>query len=95
MRYVNHNIGGIWKMSRIPIYSLIFGIVGLVAGYFLFGRIAGEYISIDNLIKPADNIFKSLGNAMIGIEQIRWNIILCGVIGVSTGTNVALLTRRW
>ena len=82
-------------MLRVITFALIFGLVGLVIGYFFFGKIGDDYIELSKLFRSEKNIFISIGNAMLGIEHIRWNIILTGLLSASAGMNVALTLRRF
>jgi len=80
-------------MSRFLGPVVVLGIVGLVVGYFLFGKVAGSYIDIKSLIMPTDSILGQLGNAVRGVEGIRRNILISGGAGAVVGLVVAFVRR--
>jgi len=81
-------------MKRVFWYVLIFAVVGLVAGYFYYGKIAGEYISPLKLIGPAKNELHKFGRAISGIESIRNNILMWGGIGAVLGIVINFLRKK-
>ncbi|MFP4010837.1 MAG: hypothetical protein ACLFUM_03990 [Spirochaetaceae bacterium] len=65
--------------------AVLFGLLGLVVGYLIFGRTGGGFIPITDLVQVPDNIFQELGQAVRGIQEIRRNILIAGGIGVGVG----------
>jgi len=70
------------------------GAVGLVFGYLIFGRMAGEYLSIESLIRPSQNVLQKLADSVLGIQRIRQNILISGGVGVAVGIVAGLVSRR-
>ena len=82
-------------MQKIILWSVVFGLVGIVFGYLFFGRIAGDYVSISNLITLPANWVEELGESIAGIRQIRQRIFITGAIGLVLGGVVsAALIRK-
>ena len=82
-------------VQKVIIWGLIFGLVGLVFGYLVFGRVAGDYIGISNLITAPENLLEELGESLTGIRQIRQQIIISGFAGLIIGAvGSALLMRK-
>ncbi len=64
-------------------------------GYAVFTKFAGEYIAIGRLISGNQgNIIGELTEAVLNIEEIRRNILLCGAGGAVLGLVLALVSRR-
>ncbi len=72
-------------MKQTITIVILFAIVGLILGYLFFGKIAGEYVSVSTLLKPASNELVSLGQKLSGIDKVRNNIAICGGIGAILG----------
>jgi len=68
--------------------AAVLGVIGLVLGYILFGKIGKEYISLAQFFgADKGNIFKQLTAAIRSelLLHIRWNVIFCGALGVCGG----------
>ncbi|PWJ36165.1 hypothetical protein [Sediminitomix flava] len=72
-------------MKKTLTTVLLFTIIGLVIGYLLFGKIAGEYVSLGTFFKPASNELVSFGKKLMGISEIRKNIFISGGVGALVG----------
>lgn len=81
-------------MRKILTNALFLGILGLVVGYFLFGRVGNSYIGIKALISPSDSLLAQLGNKLRGIETIRQNILLAGGAGAAVGAVLGIVRSR-
>ena len=81
-------------MKNIILFSIILGAVGLIVGYFIFGKIMGEYISIMRIIGISKGFGNQMVNAVMGIEKIRKNILLCGAGGVGLGFILGLISTK-
>ncbi len=81
-------------MRKILSSALFLGIIGLVAGYFLFGKVGNSYIGLNALIAPSDNLLSQLGNKLRGIETIRQNILLAGGAGAVIGAVLGIVRSR-
>jgi hypothetical protein len=80
------------KNSFAP--GIILLIVGLFTGYIIFGKVAGEYISILNLLGFKADFGHKILNVIIGIESIRINILLCGAGGFIAGFLLGTLGKK-
>ncbi|MFW6337992.1 MAG: hypothetical protein ACOC25_03625 [Alkalispirochaetaceae bacterium] len=81
-------------MKRIVTLLLVCAVIGLVAGYLVFGKIGNEYIAISTLITGSENILERAARRIGGIEEMRRNILLMGVGGAVVGLVAALYAPR-
>jgi hypothetical protein len=81
-------------MKRLGALVIICGIIGLVAGYLLFGKIGESYISISTLITGSENILQRAVQKITGIEEMRKNILLMGAGGAAIGLVAAIFSPR-
>jgi hypothetical protein len=68
-----------------------FAVLGLIVGYAIFGKWAGDYVSLKTLFNFGGNAFQRAFQSVSGIEDMRNKIMLCGVAGAVVG---AILTFR-
>jgi hypothetical protein len=68
-----------------------FALFGLIVGYSIFGKWAGEYVSLKTLLSFGGNAFQNAFRSVSGIEEMRNKILLCGAAGAVVGV---LLTFR-
>lgn len=79
-------------MNKKSIFSILaFAVLGLIIGYALFGKWAGEYVSLKTLFSFGGNVFQNTFRSVSGIEEMRNKILLCGAVGAVAGV---LLTFR-
>ncbi len=71
-------------------YIVIFGIIGVFAGYLLFGK----GIDIMTLLKVPQSGLGRVGQRVMGYEQIRQNILIAGGVGALVGLVLSLAGRR-
>lgn len=81
-------------MRNIVVLGIVFGIVGLVVGYLIFGRAFGELVPIVDIFRPAGNLFEQLGEAVRGIEEMRQNILISGGVGLVCGVVLGILLNK-
>ena len=81
-------------VQKVILWGVIFGLVGLVFGYLVFGRIAGDYVSVSNLISLPANWVEELGEGLTGVRQIRQRIFITGVTGLVLGAVVSAVLMR-
>ena len=81
-------------MRNIVVLGIIFGIVGLVVGYLIFGRAFGELVPIADIFRPAGNLFEQLGEAVRGIEEMRQNILISGGVGLACGVVLGIFLNK-
>ncbi len=74
--------------------GIVLLIIGLIVGYIIFGKVAGQYISILNLLGLKTDFGHKVLNAVIGIETIRINILLCGAGGFAAGFLLGTLGKK-
>ncbi len=78
---------------RSVMFILVFAVIGLAAGYAVFGKVAGHYISLGSLFSFGGNAFQSAWQSVSGIEAARNNILLCGAGGAVAWLLLALKFR--
>ena len=92
--FINVNIvKGELKMKIIGLL-IIFAIIGLTVGYFIFGQINGEFVSPVDIFKSPDNFFSRTINNLAGIDEIRQNILISGAIGAIIGIIIGAALKR-
>jgi hypothetical protein len=80
------------QMSKNTVISIAaFAALGLIIGYAIFGKWAGEYVSLNTLFSFGGNAFDRAFQSISGIENMRTKILLCGAAGAVVGV---LLTFR-
>lgn len=80
-------------MQRIIGFALILGVIGLVVGYLIFGRVAGEFIQISTLLQTPDNFLSSAVQNLAGINEARQNILISGAVGAGVGVVAGVIRR--
>ncbi len=73
--------------------AILFGILGLIIGYFIFGRVNGDYISIKQLINPPQNFIKNIAESITGVKDIRKNILITGAAGAGIGILLGIFKK--
>ena len=68
--------------------------LGLGAGYAVFGKLAGSYVSMDTLLSFGGNALQSAFRSISGIEAMRNKILLCGAAGVVVGVLLAFTVKK-
>ena len=68
-------------MKKLFLFIIVFVIIGFFVGYGLFGKIAGEYISIKYIFHATDNQILSIGRKLSGLDDMKQNIIICAAAG--------------
>jgi len=81
-------------MRNIITSAVFLGVIGLVAGYFLFGKVGNSYIGLTELINPGDSLLSQLGSKLKGVESIRQNILLSGGAGALIGAVLDVVRSR-
>ena len=67
------------------------GVLGLIVGYLIYGKIAGDYVSLSTIFSPSGNILESAAQSISGIDAIRTKILISGGVGALIG----LAVRIW
>ncbi|MFW5844010.1 MAG: hypothetical protein ACOCW6_08790 [Spirochaetota bacterium] len=81
-------------MKRVLVSAVVFGIVGLVVGYLIFGRVAGEYIPIQTVLRMPENLVGSFAQNVTGVTDARQSILIAGAVGLGLGVVVSRGTGR-
>lgn len=82
------------KIGFIIIMTVGLGLVGLIFGYLMFARFLGEYLSVRELLAPADNVLEELGKQLSGIKAARQNVFIAGGIGAVAGLILGFVLKR-
>lgn len=72
-------------MKRVLVSAVVLGILGLVVGYLIFGRVAGEYIPIQTVFRMPENFVGSLAQNITGVTDARRSILIAGAVGLGLG----------
>ena len=72
-------------------YIILFGVIGLAVGYFLFAKFGGHYIPVFDLFMKQKGLLDKVGDAVTGANEIRQNIYICGGVGAAAGLLLAAL----
>jgi hypothetical protein len=83
------------RLDRMVLLIVVFAVVGLIAGYFLFGKVLGRYVSVSLLLTGQKSGLEGIANAVrgavLGIEEIRRNVLISGAVGAFLGLLVSLV----
>ncbi len=84
-------------MKRIVVFAVFGGVIGIVAGYFIFGSVAGSQVSVQALLSfgGGDNlegVLRRAAEQITGIDDIRRNILLTGAVAAGVAGITAMLT---
>jgi hypothetical protein len=81
-------------IGRIILFIIVIGLVGLVVGYFIFGRVGGEYIKVKQVFQPSKNLIEDIAESITGLKKARRNIWISGAVGAALGLIVGAMKRR-
>jgi hypothetical protein len=81
-------------MKKTGLLILVFAIIGLILGYLIFGRISGEYVSLDLIFQESDNVIEKLGRNISGLKEMKQNILISGGAGGLLGLVISLFRRK-
>ncbi|MDO8927103.1 MAG: hypothetical protein Q7U94_09360 [Sideroxyarcus sp.] len=82
-------------MNQKNIISIAaFAVLGLIVGYAIFGKWAGEYVSLKTLFTFGGNAFQRAFQSVSGIEEMRTKILLCGAAGAVVGVLASTRFKR-
>ena len=76
-------------MKKTIILILVLGILGLVLGYLIFGKIGSDYVSIKTIFGSTTKV-GAFVNEVTGISKIKQNILISGGIGALLGLIIGL-----
>jgi hypothetical protein len=72
----------------------VFAVIGLIAGYAILGKWAGEYVSLKTLFSFGGHGFQSALRSISGIDDIRNKILLCGAAGAVVGLLLSFKLKK-
>lgn len=75
-------------------YLILFAIIGLIAGYFLFGKIGNEYVSLKSIFGLSSNSLESFGRKISGLSKIKQNILISGGVGAIAGLIISVFRKK-
>lgn len=69
----------------------VFGTIGLLIAYYIFGQVNGEFIRPEYLLNPPRGFIEGIAYTLLSIEERRANILIGGAIGVFLGFLLAAM----
>jgi hypothetical protein len=81
-------------MKKYITFILIFAIIGLLFGYLMFGKFAGEYISLNTIFSSSANAIEQFGRNISGLNSIKQNILISGGAGAILGFIIVFIRRK-
>lgn len=69
-------------------------VFGLIVGYAIFGKVGGEYVSLQTLFSFGGNALTRAFQSISGLEDMRNKILLCGVAGAVTGVLLTFKLKK-
>jgi len=83
-------------VRNLIILTVVFGVVGLVVGYLIFGRInlTNELIPLRDLFSSGDGILGEIGRQVAGFADKRQNIYVSGGVGAAVGVALGFVLKR-
>jgi len=73
---------------------IIFAIIGLIVGYFIFGQFNGEYVSPEVIFSSPDDFISKTVKNLAGIDEIRQRILISGAIGAIAGIFIGVVSNK-
>lgn len=80
-------------MKKTIVYIIVFGILGLIIGYLIFGRISNEYVSLKLIFGSSNNAFESFGKQITGLAKMKQNILISGALGAILGLVIKIFKK--
>ena len=81
-------------MKKNLLSIIAFAVLGLIVGYAIFGKWAGDYVSLKTLFTFGGNAFQRAFQSVSGIEDMRNKILLCGAAGAAVGVILTFRMKR-
>ncbi len=81
-------------MKKNLLSIIAFAVLGLIVGYAIFGKWAGDYVSLNTLFSFGGNAFHRAFQSVTGIEDMRNKILLCGAAGAAVGVILTFRMKR-
>ena len=80
--------------SKTILSITVFAVLGLVVGYWFFGKNAGGHVSVSTLFTFGGNAIERTFRSISGIEDMRNKILLCGAAGAVVGVLASLRLKK-
>lgn len=81
-------------MKNLFVLIVVFGAIGLAFGYAIFGKFAGEYVSLKTIFGESANALESFGRQLTGLEEMKQKILISGGVGGIIGLFVYYLRKK-
>jgi hypothetical protein len=81
-------------MKKNLLSIIAFAVLGLIIGYAVFGKWAGDYVSLKTLFSFGGNAFQRAFQSVSGIEDMRNKILLSGAAGAAVGVILTFRLRK-
>lgn len=81
-------------MKKYITFILIFAIIGLLFGYLMFGKFAGDYISLKTIFSSSENAIEQFGRNISGLNSTKQNILISGGVGAVLGFIIVFIRRK-
>jgi len=81
-------------MKKIIIFGIIFLLLGLLIGYFIFAKVGNSYVSVKNLLGLSKGPGRAVLNKVLGIKKIRTNILFSGLAGLAIGIGIGAIKKK-
>ncbi len=81
-------------MNKNILSIVAFAVLGLIIGYAIFGKWAGEYVSLKTLFSFGGNAFQRAFHSVSGLEDMRNKVLLCGAAGAVLGVVLTLRLKK-
>ena len=80
-------------MKKTIIFIIGFVLIGFILGYLIFGRISGEYITLEAIFTKSENVLEKIGRSLTGLREIKQNILISGGVGGVVGLVISLIKK--
>jgi len=81
-------------MKNKAVVILLGAFVGLVFGYFIFGKVLGSYVNISALFDFSGGNLGRFGRSIGGIKAIQQKVLLTALGGAILGFLYSLLKKK-
>lgn len=71
-----------------------FAALGLIVGYAVFGKWAGDYVNLETLFSFGGNKLQGAFRSLSGVEDMRNKILICGAVGAVVGVLLTFKLKK-
>jgi hypothetical protein len=79
---------------KIIAYTLLFAVIGLIAGYLRFGLVDGIFLDPRHILSAPSASEPDAASVPFDLEKIRTRVYLAGLIGAVAGLLFGSVTKR-